>query len=83
MLEARRASQQISTAASNSLPAAQSAPDHVMQVEVDAGWLGLVRLTFEKHKYHRPKGKFSAASWSCKHVELIAPAESPACERPN
>jgi hypothetical protein len=70
-------------AASQSLPAAVSAPDQVMSVEIDAGWLGRVRLTFEKHKYHRPKGKFSAVSWSCKHAELVAPPEQPAPDLPS
>jgi hypothetical protein len=37
-----------------------------------AGWLGRVRLTFRKYRYTRPKGKFSAVAWSCRHAERTA-----------
>lgn len=61
--------------ASMTLPDAATAPGNVMYVEVDAGWLGRVRLTFSKHKYRRPKGKFSAVSWRCGFAEAVAKPE--------
>lgn len=60
--------------AQSSLPDAALAADEVISVEVDAGWLGRVRLTFRKYRYTRPKGKFSAMAWSCCHAEVVAPA---------
>lgn len=56
-----------------SLPDAALVADDVISVEVDAGWLGRVRLTFRKYRYTRPKGKFSAMAWSCCHAEVVAP----------
>lgn len=61
--------------ASMTLPDAATAPDDEMYVEVDAGWLGRVRLKFSKHKYRRPKGKFSAVSWQCGYAEAVAKPE--------
>ena len=58
------------------LPYAALVPDAVVQVEVDAGWLGRVRLTFRKYRYARPKGKFSAVAWSCRHAERVSPTSS-------
>jgi hypothetical protein len=58
--------------AQNSLPDAALTADDEIRVEVDAGWLGRVRLTFRKYRYTRPKGKFSAVAWSCYHAEKIA-----------
>lgn len=55
-----------------SLPDAALAPEDEVCVEVDAGWLGKVRLTFRKYRYTRPKGKFSASAWSCRHAELVS-----------
>lgn len=55
-----------------SLPDAALAPEDEVCVEVDAGWLGKVRLTFKKYRYTRPKGKFSAAAWSCRYAELVS-----------
>lgn len=36
--------------AQNSLRDAALVPDHDIRVEVDAGWLGRVRLTFRKYR---------------------------------
>lgn len=58
-----------------SLPDATSAPDDEMHVEVDARWLGRVRLTFAKYKYSRPKGKCSAVSWHRRHAAAIPKAD--------
>ncbi|KQV52858.1 hypothetical protein ASC95_08650 [Pelomonas sp. Root1217] len=55
------------------LPDAAVVHDDEIRVEVDAGWLGRVRLTFRKYRYTRPKGKFSAVAWSCRHAESVAP----------
>lgn len=55
-----------------SLPDAALAPQDEVCVEVDAGWLGRVRLTFRKYRYTRPKGKFSAVAWSCRYAEPVA-----------
>jgi len=63
--------------AQSALPDAALAPDDEIRVDVDAGWLGRVRLTFRKYRYSRPKGKFSAVAWSCRHAEPISDAESP------
>ena len=60
--------------AQHSLPDPALVPDNEISVELDAGWLGQVRLTFRKYKYTRPQGKFSAVAWSCRHAEAIAPA---------
>lgn len=54
-----------------SLPDAALVADEEIRVEVDAGWLGRVRLTFRKYRYTRPKGKFSATAWSCRHAEPV------------
>lgn len=56
------------------LPDAALVLDDEIRVEVDAGWLGRVRLTFRKYRYTRPKGKFSAVAWSCRHAELVTGA---------
>lgn len=58
--------------AQSSLPDAALVPADEIRVEVDAGWLGRVRLTFRKYRYTRPKGKFSAVAWSCQHAEPVA-----------
>lgn len=60
--------------ASNLLPNPATTLAEEMAVEVDAGWLGRVRLTFKKHRYRRPKGKFSATVWSCRHADVVGPA---------
>lgn len=54
-----------------SLPDAALTPDDEIRVEVDAGWLGRVRLTFRKYRYTRPQGKFSAVAWTCRHAEKV------------
>lgn len=56
-----------------SLPDPASVPDDEISVEVEAGWLGRVRLTFRKYRYTRPKGKLSAVAWSCRFAERISP----------
>lgn len=63
-----------------SLPDAALVPDNEIRVEVDAGWLGRVRLTFRKYRYTRPKGKFSAVAWSCRHAEPVIPGAQRAAE---
>lgn len=62
--------------AQRALPVAALMPDDEISVEVDAGWLGRVRLTFRKYRYTRPMGKFSAVAWSCRYAELITPESS-------
>lgn len=57
--------------AQSALPDAALVPDDEISVEVDAAWLGRVRLTFRKYRYTRPKGKFSAVAWSCRHAEQV------------
>jgi hypothetical protein len=54
------------------LPDAALTTGDEIRVEVDAGWLGRVRLTFRKYRYSRPKGKFSAVAWSCCHAEKVS-----------
>lgn len=62
------------------LPDAALVPEDVIRVEVEAGWLGRVRLTFRKYRYTRPKGKFSAVAWSCRHAE---PGNGPCTSPPS
>jgi hypothetical protein len=54
-----------------SLPDAALVTGDEIRVEVDAGWLGRVRLTFRKYRYTRPAGKFSAVAWSSRHAERV------------
>ena len=56
------------------LPDAALVPEDEICVEVDAGWLGPVRLTFRKYRYSRPTGQFCAVAWSCRHAEPVAAA---------
>lgn len=58
--------------AQSSLPDAALVLDDEISVEVEAGWLGRVRLTFRKYRYTRPKGKFSAVAWSCRHAVAVS-----------
>ena len=58
--------------AQSNLPDAALVNDDEISVEVDAAWLGRVRLTFRKYRYTRPKGKFSAVAWSCRHAEQVS-----------
>jgi hypothetical protein len=46
-----------------------------MRVEIDAGRAGRVRLTFEKYRYRRSKGKFSATIWMCRHAEAVSASD--------
>lgn len=61
--------------AQHSLPDPATFPGDEVHVEVHAGWLGPVRLTFRKYRYRRPKGKFSAVAWSCHHAERVPRSE--------
>lgn len=63
--------------AQHALPDAALVPDDDISVEVDAGWAGRVRLTFRKYRYTRPKGKFSAVAWSCRHAARVNPTDKP------
>jgi hypothetical protein len=66
------------------LPDAALVADDEVCADVDAGWLGRVRLTFRKYRYTRPKGKFSAVAWSCRHAERIpSPASSQTTSTPS
>ena len=58
--------------AAKSLPDPACAVEDELRVEVDAAWLGRVRLTFRKQRYSKPKGKTSYVSWLCRHAEGIA-----------
>lgn len=62
--------------ASKSLPDPACALDDVMTVDVEAAWVGPVRLTFKKQRYSRPNGKIPYVAWLCRHAEPIASAES-------
>lgn len=59
--------------ASKSLPDPACATDDEMCVEIDAGWVGRVRLTFRKQRYSRPRAKTSYVAWFCRHAEPVAP----------
>jgi hypothetical protein len=58
--------------AQSALPDAAGVTEDEICVEVDAGWLGQVRLIFRKYRYTRPMGNFSAVAWSCRHAEPVA-----------
>ena len=62
--------------ASKSLPDPACALDDEMSVEVEAAWVGPVRLTFKKQRYSRPNGKIPYVAWLCRHAEPIAGDES-------
>lgn len=55
--------------ACKSLPDPACATVEEMQVEVDAEWMGRVRLTFKRRKYSRPRAKSSYYAWLCWHAE--------------
>ncbi len=57
--------------AQQALPDAALVPDDEICVEVDAGWLGRVRLTFRKYRYSRPYANCPAVAWSCRHAERV------------
>lgn len=63
--------------ACKSLPDPACAVDDEMQVEIDAGWAGRVRLTFRRQRYSRPRGKTTYYSWLCRHAEPVADAAQP------
>ncbi|MFT7772806.1 hypothetical protein [Roseateles sp.] len=58
--------------ASKSLPDPACAVDDEMLVEIDAGWVGRVRLTFRKQRYSRPRSKTSYVAWFCRHAEAVS-----------
>jgi hypothetical protein len=62
--------------ASKSLPDPACALDDEMSVDVEAAWVGPVRLTFKKQCYSRPNGKIPYVAWLCRHAEPIAGAGS-------
>lgn len=55
------------------LPDAALFPHDEVSVEVDAGWLGRVRLIFRKYRYSRPKAKAMMVAWSCRYAERLTP----------
>lgn len=59
--------------ASKSLPDPACALDEEMCVEIDAAWVGRVRLTFKKQRYSGPNGNISYVSWLCHGAEHVAP----------
>jgi len=60
--------------AGRTLPDPACAIEEQLHVEIDADWMGLVRLTFRKRRYSRPRAKTSYCAWHCLHAEQIAPA---------
>lgn len=58
--------------AGRTLPDPACAIEEQMQVEIDAGWLGRVRLAFKKRRYSRPRAKTSYYAWHCLHAEQVA-----------
>lgn len=62
--------------AQSSLPDAALVLANEISIDVDAGGLGRVRLTFRKYRYTRPKGKFAAVAWSCRHAERLTSPEA-------
>lgn len=58
--------------ASKTLPDPACSIDDEMSVEIDAAWVGRVRLTFRKQRYSRPNGKVSYVSWLCRHAERVS-----------
>lgn len=62
--------------ASKSLPDPACALDDEMSVDVEAPWVGPVRLTFKRRRYSRPNGKIPYVAWLCWHAEPIAGTES-------
>ena len=60
--------------ASKSLPDPACATEDEMRVEIDAGWVGRVRLTFKRQRYSRPRAKTSYVACFCRHAESIGPS---------
>lgn len=60
--------------ACKTLPDPACAVDDELQVEIDAGWAGRVRLTFRRQRYSRPRGKTTYFSWLCRHAEPVPSA---------
>lgn len=62
--------------AGRTLPDPSCAIEEQMQVEIEADWLGLVRLTFIRRRYSRPRAKTSYYAWHCLHAEHASPLPS-------
>ena len=62
---------------SKSLPDPACALDDEMSVEIEAAWVGRVRLTFKRQGYSRPKGKIFYVAWLCRHAEPVTDRSSP------
>lgn len=60
--------------AGRTLPDPACAIEEQVQVDIQAGWLGLVRLTFRKRRYSRPRAKTSYYAWHCLHAQRLASA---------
>lgn len=58
--------------ACRTLPDPACALEDAMSAEVDADWVGRVRLTFKKRRYSRPRGKTSYVAWLCCHAEAVS-----------
>lgn len=54
------------------LPDAALIPEDEIRVEIDAGWLGRVRLTFRKYRYTARRALVRQSHWSCRHAETVA-----------
>lgn len=67
---------QLVVQASKSLPDPACALNDEMSVDVQAPWVGPVRLTFKKQRYSRPNGKIPYVAWLCRRAEPIDSAES-------
>lgn len=62
--------------ASRSLPDPACAIADEMCVEIDADWVGRVRLTFKRRKYGRPRAKSSYYAWLCWRADPVGPTST-------
>ncbi|MFG6465342.1 hypothetical protein [Roseateles sp. BYS87W] len=60
-----RVQSQFVAQAARTLPDPACAVDDVMSVDIDAAWVGRVRLTFKKQRYCRPRAKAAYFAWHC------------------
>lgn len=58
--------------ASKGLPDPATASDDVVHVELEAGWLGLVRFRLVRSKHRLPRHKTTIWRWACVHAEKVA-----------
>lgn len=49
-----------------------------MQVEIEADWLGLVRMTFIGRRCSRPRAMSAYYAWHCLHAEPVTVDPLPA-----